>query len=307
METALQEVDALVSAISENPNIPSTENVTNASSTAKTNYNVGDVIRVNVIRRIKTMTRLARIRAVKIDEDRLQILKQRLSCNDPSEQKQNDDDGLQYFGIEYFNWRTNSQILLSSEDIEYFNNSDFKQGAINDTQIFDVKKPGYGDFISSQQIIGSPLWTRSKSKKALKLKQFDLTTFIKAARFGSMPVVKHMMQMDDYSNNPSLTPSNDKMSAISNAIFGNHFDIVQLLLDSHSAQDDIKENAMASDGHIDSGEYILPKVRKFKSQRNCDVFWSTDGRTKFYNPDPKIGEVLQKVCPERRDPAFFLF
>eukprot|EP01084_Bolivina_argentea_P095479 171649_1 len=208
---SLLEIDSLIQSFS---NPVSISKLSPRKSTY--NYSIGDVVKINPLRKINTVVRLARIRAINIQDDSLL----KLLDNDPDfnhnndEKKQNIENNIHYIGVEYFNWKAN-------------NNTDLiKDGTINGIKIFDVKKPGYGAFIKHTNII-STLWTKTKSKKALKLQKFDYQTFIKAAKFGSMPVIKHMLQMTDYPNDPSIIKVQDKtkgaLSAICQAISCNHY------------------------------------------------------------------------------------
>ena len=288
------------------------------------NYSIGDVVRVNVMRRINTVTRLARIRAidVKNDDGLLKLLFEPTqentndtngnnNDNNSDNKNDNDDDdkdddqkesgsklendnndSIKYYGVEYFNYRKGNNQTDLIED-----------GIINGVTIFDVKKPGYGAFVTNKQIVGSALWTKSKSKKAMKLKSFGHQTFIRAAKYGSMPVIKHLLQMNDYPNDPSIITPGDKtkglkFSAICAAIYYNHYEIVKLLLDKHLKKKD--ENKNNDDDNkqdmkydINNDEYTSPKLRVFKPRRNSDVLQSKDGKTKFYNPI-----VFDKLCKD---------
>ena len=150
--------------------------------------------------------------------------------------------------------------------------------------------------MTNKQIKGNAVWTKSKSKKALKLKSFNNQTFIRAAKYGSMPVIKHMLQMNDYPNDPSLLLPIDKTtkginySAICFAIFYNHYDIVKLLFDKHLTNER-KENDDDDDDNNDESDISLPRLRIFKPRRNSDVFESKDGKTKYYNPS-----IFDKLC-----------
>ena len=153
--------------------------------------------------------------------------------------------------------------------------------------------------VDQLQLVGAVLWTKSKSRKALKLRRFDAATLIKAAKYGSLPVVKHLTQLPDYPRDPALLTPADKArgvrhSAVCCAILGNHADIVELLLlrtDRSAAPQHSPETLMPATSPQDASS--RPTMREFKSRRNSDVLRSLDGNTRFYN-----ASVFDKLCSD---------
>ncbi len=273
-------IDSLIRSFSTALNM---DKLSSSKRKSISNYSIGDVVRITPLRKINTVVRLARIRAINIEHDSLLKLLDTDGGDNDDEKKQN----IEYIGVEYFNWKVNN------------NNTDLIQdGTINGIKIFNVKKPGYGAFIKTRNIMGT-LWTKSKSKKALKLKTFDYETFIKAAKYGSMPVIKHMLQMNDCIKHPALIINGKDrktkgriLSPICQAIFCNHYEIVELLLQKYGNYNNNNNNKEYkceyeydyTQSNNNNNEYILPKLRILKPRKNTDIVESEDKRTKLYNP-----------------------
>eukprot|EP01083_Nonionella_stella_P164297 543268_1 len=114
---ALNAVDSLIDDVSPPPEANKTS--------SKNIYSIGDVVRVNVMRKINTVTRLARIRALDVDNALLHML----NNDDPTD---NDQKQENHIGVEYFNWKVHSNSPYNTDLIT--------DGIINGVKIFDVKK-----------------------------------------------------------------------------------------------------------------------------------------------------------------------
>merc|ERR1719474_631820 len=240
-------------------------------STADT-YAVGDVVKINVAKRIANQIRMARIRALDV-----YLVSDDVKDHDKTQESEQKDESppMCFIGVEYFTWKPpNDESLLKT------------------LKLFKVKKPGYAGLVTKDQIVGPALWSKAKSKRALRLQHFDEVTFVKAARFGSVPVIRHMMQMTDYplKDDAAITLRHGRSlnpSAFLRAVTNNHYDVVRLMLDKH------RSNNVVDDVEDRKVNGVNDGPRTFKWSRSRDLFRSKDGRTRFYNP-----AAFDKLCQD---------